>query len=50
VFFGHIFSGFGIMHEEKSGNPDPKTPKPFFTSIFLALRNPKPLCDSALAL
>jgi hypothetical protein len=21
VFIGHIFSGFGIMHQEKSGNP-----------------------------
>jgi hypothetical protein len=35
VFIWNIFSGFGIMHQEKSGNPDGSLEKPSMMNLAL---------------
>jgi hypothetical protein len=34
VFIWYIFSGLGIMHQEKSGNPDVHKPQPNLNCTF----------------
>jgi hypothetical protein len=49
VFIGYIFSGFGITHHEKSGNPGLESLIAFLFTQCLCLESfPKHVCQSAL--
>jgi hypothetical protein len=48
VFIWYIFSGFGIMYPEKSGNPDNKTGEQFFGKKLFRCARHKSVCRRTL--